>query len=101
MKFNSKLPDLELTIFSVMTLISKSRFKPLPCKGTHYQMLDYSQISDEAELVFAKRLTVDSGVAAIAPSALYHQKEDHRVLRLCFAKKAEPLESAAERLCRV
>ena len=82
-----------------LNLISKSRFTPLPCKGTYYQMLDYSQICDEPELVFAKRLTVEHGVAAIPPSALYHQKEDHRVLRFCFAKKKETLESAAEKLC--
>ena len=84
-----------------LNLISKSRFTALPCKGTYYQMLDYSQISDEPEIVFAKRLTVEHGVAAIPPSALYHQKDDHSVLRFCFAKKAETLESAAEKLCRI
>jgi methionine aminotransferase len=84
-----------------LSLISQSRFMPLPCKGTYYQMLDYSQISDEPELVFAKRLAIEHGVAAIPPSALYHQKEDHRVLRFCFAKKKETLESAAEKLCRI
>ena len=84
-----------------LNLISASRFTPLPCKGTYYQMLDYSQISDESEFDFARRLTVEHGVAAIPPSALYHQKEDHRVLRFCFAKKHETLESAAERLCRI
>ncbi len=84
-----------------LSLTSKSRFKPLPCKGTYYQMLDYSLISDEPDLVFAKRLTVEHGVAAIPPSALYHQKDDHKVLRFCFAKKSETLEHAAEKLCRV
>jgi len=82
-------------------LLGKSRFRPLACKGTYYQMLDYSQISDEPDVVFAKRLTVEKGVAAIPPSALYHQKDDHKVLRFCFAKKSETLESAAEKLCRI
>ena len=84
-----------------LNLISRSRFTPLPCKGTYYQMLDYSQICDEPELVFAKRLTVEHGVAAIPPSAFYHRKEDHRVLRFCFAKKKGTLEGAAEKLCRI
>jgi len=84
-----------------LSLISKSRFNPLPCKGTYYQMLDYSQISKEPDLEFAKRLTVEHGVAAIPPSALYHHKDDHNVLRFCFAKKSETLESAAEKLCQV
>lgn len=84
-----------------LALIAKSRFRPLPCKGTYYQMLDYSQISDESDVTFAKRLTAEYGVAAIPPSVFYHRKDDHKVLRFCFAKKSETLESAAEKLCRV
>jgi methionine aminotransferase len=84
-----------------LRLISRSRFNPLPCKGTYYQMLDYSPITSEPDFEFAKRLTVEHGVAAIPPSALYHQKDDHKVLRFCFAKKSETLEGAAEKLCQV
>ena len=84
-----------------LDLIAESRFRPLPCKGTYYQMLDYSQISDEPDIEFAKRLTAEHGVAAIPPSTLYHQKDDHKVLRFCFAKKTETLQSAAEKLCRI
>jgi methionine aminotransferase len=84
-----------------LSLTSESRFNPLPCKGTYYQMLDYSQISNETDFEFAKRLTAEHGVAAIPPSALYHQKDDHKVLRFCFAKKSQTLESAAEKLCQV
>ena len=84
-----------------LNLISTSRFRPLPCKGTYYQMLDYSQISDEPDLTFAKRLTSEHRVAAIPPSALYHQKDDHKVQRFCFAKKSETLEAAAKKLCRI
>jgi len=97
-----KLPDFyqqKRDLF--LSLTEQSRFKPLPCKGTYYQMLDYSQISDEPDFEFAKRLTAEYGVAAIPPSALYHQRNDHKVLRFCFAKKPETLESAAERLCKV
>ncbi len=84
-----------------LRLIGPSRFTPLPCRGTYYQMLDYSQITDEPDLQFAKRLTVEHGVAAIPPSVFYHGRDDHRVLRFCFAKKETTLEAAAERLCRV
>ena len=84
-----------------LDLIAESRFRPLPCKGTYYQMLDYSLISDEPDLAFARRLTTEHGVAAIPPSTLYHQNDDHKVLRFCFAKKRETLESAAEKLCRI
>ena len=64
-------------------------------------MLDYSSITDEPDLEFARRLTVDYGVAAIPPSVFYHRKNDYKVLRFCFAKKDETLEKAAEKLCKV
>ena len=78
-----------------------SRFKALPCCGTYFQMLDYSAITAEPDIEFAGRLIRDCGVAAIPPSVFYHRNEDHKVLRFCFAKKAETLERAGERLCRI
>jgi len=81
-----------------LDLIRHSRFRPLPCRGTYYQLLDYSQISDEPEMQFARRLTMAYGVAAIPPSVFYHHGDDHKVLRFCFAKKEETLNAAAERL---
>jgi methionine aminotransferase len=84
-----------------LNAIKNSRFKPLPCKGTYFQMLDYSEITDEPDLEFAKRLTVDFGVAAIPPSVFYHRRKDDKVLRFCFAKKDETLQRAAEKLCTI
>ena len=81
--------------------LNKSRFKALPCIGTYFQMLDYSEITDEPDLEFAKRLTTDYGVAAIPPSVFYHRRNDYKVLRFCFAKKDESLQKAASKLCRV
>jgi methionine aminotransferase len=84
-----------------LSLIKGSRFKPLSCKGTYFQMLDYSHISNEPDIEFAKRLTINDGVAAIPPSVFYHQNDDHKVLRFCFAKKDETLEKASEILCKI
>ena len=81
--------------------LQASRFKPLPCHGTYFQMVDYSSITGESDIEFARRLTVDYGVAAIPPSVFYHRKNDYNVLRFCFAKKDETLEEAARRLCEV
>jgi methionine aminotransferase len=81
--------------------LSASRFKTLPCKGTYFQMLDYSQISNAPDIAFAKQLTAEHGVAAIPPSLLYHHQDDHKVLRFCFAKKSETLEKAAEILSQI
>ena len=84
-----------------LAAIRQSRFKPLPCNGTYFQMLDYSEITDESDLEFARRLTVDFGIAAIPPSVFYHHRNDYKVLRFCFAKKDQTLEKAAEKLCKV
>ena len=64
-------------------------------------MLDYSEITDDPDLEFARRLTANFGVAAIPSSVFYHRRNDYKVLRFCFAKKDETLQKAAEKLCKV
>jgi methionine aminotransferase len=78
--------------------IKASAFRPLPCRGTYYVMLDYSAITGEPDVEFARRLLTEHGVAAIPPSVFYHRNDDHKVLRFCFAKSRETLETAAGRL---
>jgi len=84
-----------------LSLMTPSRFKPLPCGGTYFQMMDYSEITTEADRDFAKRLTTEHGVSAIPPSVFYHGGDDHKVLRFCFAKRDETLEEAAQILCGI
>jgi methionine aminotransferase len=84
-----------------LAIMQGSRFKPLACSGTYFQMMDYSEISDEPDEAFCRRLTTRHGVAAIPPSVFYHDRRDHRVLRFCFAKQDQTLEQAAERLCKI
>jgi methionine aminotransferase len=84
-----------------LAMMQGSRFTPLPCSGTYFQMMDYSEISDEPDHAFARRLTTQHRVAAIPPSVFYHDHRDHRVLRFCFAKQDKTLEQAAERLCKI
>jgi len=81
-----------------LTLIAGSRWKPLPSRGTYFQLLDYSAITSEADMDFALRLTKDHGVASIPTSAFLYKQPAPPVLRFCFAKKDETLEAAAERL---
>jgi methionine aminotransferase len=78
-----------------------SRFEALPCQGTYFQMMRYAAISDASDVDFARRLTIEHGVAAIPPSVFYHGGDDHKVLRFCFAKTDETLQQAAEKLCAI
>jgi methionine aminotransferase len=45
--------------------------------------------------VFAERLVKEYGIATIPMSAFYMNGTDHKVIRLCFAKKTETLQAAA------
>jgi len=85
-----------------LSLIRESRFRPMTCRGTFFQMLDYSAITDERDADFALRLTREHGVAAIPISPFLDGTEPAGpVLRFCFAKRDATLERAAERLVRV
>ena len=85
-----------------LSLIAGSRFKPLACRGTFFQLVDYSAITNERDVDFAKRLTREHGVAAIPISPFLDENEEPGpVVRFCFAKKDETLQRAAERLRRV
>jgi methionine aminotransferase len=85
-----------------LDLIRSSRFTPLACRGTFFQMLDYSAISGDTDSDFAARLIREHGVAAIPVTPFLHEgAAPGPVLRFCFAKRDETLERAAERLCRI
>ena len=78
--------------------IRGSRWKPLPSRGTYFQLLDYSAITDEKDMDFALRLTKEHGVASIPTSAFLYTQPPPLALRFCFAKKDDTLRAAAERL---
>jgi len=84
-----------------LALLEGSRFRPLPCRGTYFQILDYSAITRDRDADVAMRLLLEHGVASIPTSAFLYRSESPPVLRFCFAKKEETLERAAERLRRV
>ena len=80
---------------------SVSRLQFLPSFGSYFICADYSAISDEPDHVFAKRLTIEAGVATIPLSSFYRQQTNAKVLRFCFCKEAHTLEAAASRLSKL
>ncbi len=77
-------------------LIEDSRFLVRPSQGTYFQLLDFSEITDENDVAFAERLTKQHGVAMIPTSVFNDNGEDYKQLRVCFAKTDDTLERAAE-----
>lgn len=84
-----------------LSLIKSSKFTFTPSKGTYFQVLDYSKISDEPDMDFAKRLTVEHGLASIPMSVFNEHNLDQNVLRFCFAKTDETLKRASDILNQI
>ena len=84
-----------------LALTAGSRFVPLACEGTYFQLMDYSAISKDGDRAMAEWLLRTHGVAAIPVSAFLYKDPGGPVLRFCFAKKDTTLAAAAERLRKV
>lgn len=84
-----------------LSLIKGSKFTFRPSKGTYFQVLDYSKITNEYDVDFAKRLTVEHGLASIPMSVFNEHNLDQNVLRFCFAKTDETLKKASEILNQI
>ncbi|HEX9600763.1 MAG TPA: aminotransferase class I/II-fold pyridoxal phosphate-dependent enzyme, partial [Mariniflexile sp.] len=79
-----------------LTLIKDSKFKFTASKGTYFQVLDYSGITQEYDVDFAKRLTIERSIASIPLSVFNSNNLDNKVLRFCFAKTDDTLKQAAD-----
>ena len=70
-----------------------------------FLIADYSEISSQNELEFARWLTTEHGVTTIPVSAFYQDPSDkgsnHQLVRLCFAKQDQTLDEALERLVKI
>lgn len=89
----SKFYERKRNLF--LNLIKDSRFKFTPSKGTYFQVLDYTEITQEYDLDFAKRLTTEFSIASIPLSVFNCNNLDNKVLRFCFAKTDDTLKNAA------
>jgi methionine transaminase len=83
------------------SLMKETKFTLLPSFGSYFQLYKYNNISDESDKDFAIRVTKEYGVATIPVSAFYQSGTDNKVVRFCFAKKNETLETAVERLIKI
>lgn len=81
--------------------IKNSKFTCIPSKGTYFQLLQYNAISNENDVLFAKRLVKEFKIAAIPVSVFNSNALDEKVLRFCFAKTDETLIKATEILCKI
>ena len=79
-----------------LNLMERSDFKIIPSKGTYFQMLDFSGISEENDISFAERLTKEYKIATIPTSVFNDGNIDFKQIRICFAKTDDTLVAAAK-----
>jgi methionine transaminase len=84
-----------------ISLMKSTKFDLLDSKGSYFICAQYQQISDENDKDFAVRITKEFGVATIPVSAFYKAGTDNKVIRFCFAKKEETLETAVNKLVKI
>ena len=81
--------------------LQDSQFELLPCQGTYFQLLDYSDLSDLPDVEFCHWLTQVHKIATIPLSVFYQDPPVDKVIRVCFAKDDATLKQAAGILCQV
>jgi aspartate/methionine/tyrosine aminotransferase len=71
---------------------------PTP-QGAYYVLADYSALSDQEDVEFARRLVVEHGVAGV-PGSSFHATPDprRRQIRFAFCKTDDVLAQAGQRL---
>jgi aminotransferase len=68
-------------------------------QGAYYVLADFSALSDEDSMTFAKRLTAEAGVAPVPGGSFFSAPErGHSLARFVFCKRVETLQEAGQRL---
>jgi len=84
-----------------LALMHDTAFKFTPSRGTYFQLVDYSEISDKNDRAFCEWLTQSVGVAAIPLSPFYQTPPSALHIRFCFCKDDSTLAQAADKLRRI
>jgi aminotransferase len=86
----------------ILSVLREAGFRPFSPKGAYYVMCDVSEFGFKDDVALAKHLIEEIGVAAVPGSSFFSDPSaGHQLIRFCFAKKAETLNAAAERLYRL
>ena len=83
----------------LVTILHAAGLTPIVPQGGYFVMVDISELDVADDVDFCHRLTKEVGVAAIPPSAFYHNPADGAGLaRFAFCKSMGLLQKASKRL---
>jgi len=78
--------------------LDKAGLKPFIPQGAYYVLADVTGVPGATSKAKAMYLLHETGVASVPGSAFFHGKEGEHLVRFCFAKSQEDLESACKRI---
>ncbi len=96
--FEGMRRDLQRSRDRFATGLIERGFAVLPSGGTYFLTVDLAPLGETDDVAFCERLVKEHGVAAIPVSAFYARDPIRSVVRFCFAKRDEVLDSALTRL---
>jgi aspartate/methionine/tyrosine aminotransferase len=87
---------------ALRSVLDAAGLPTLAVRGAYFLMSDVSHLGFESDVAFCRWLTTEIGVAAVPPSAFYLDPARAPLLaRFCFAKRADTIQLAAERLAKL
>jgi aspartate/methionine/tyrosine aminotransferase len=99
--FKTLAADMQLRRDILVNGLTEIGFKALPCDSTYFVTADISALTDEDDLSFCLRMTVEAGVTLIPVSAFYDPSSGpapNHYVRFAFCKQPALLEEALHRL---
>jgi aspartate/methionine/tyrosine aminotransferase len=83
----------------ICAALNEAGFKFVAPEGAYYILADFSDLSGDDDVTFAKWMASDVGVATVPGSSFYRNPADgSKIVRFAFCKKIETLKAAGERL---
>jgi aspartate/methionine/tyrosine aminotransferase len=87
--------EYEVRRTALIDMLADAGFVPGLCEGTYFVLAAYGALSSLSDVEFCHWMVREIGVAAIPPSAFYHDQHQTGMVRFCFAKRPETLAAAA------
>jgi aminotransferase len=69
--------------------------------GAYFLWCDYSKLSDQPDVGFARQLLLEGGVAGVPGSVFYEPGKPRYSIRFTYSKSRRTIEAAAERLAKL
>jgi aminotransferase len=96
--YNAMARDYRARRDLLVPVLREAGFQFTVPEGAYYILADYSALSGDDDVTFARWLASEVGVAGVPGSSFYHDgSTERRLIRFAFCKRAETLQAAAVR----